>query len=72
MIQRSGRGDHLIPSAELIETLKDVRRKIVSIETRATIGGPLYKACEKARAAVDDIVEVATGDREMFWTKSRH
>lgn len=67
MTRRTGRGDKFIPRDELLATLKDVRLKIISIEMRATIGGPLYKACERARVTVDDIVEIATGDREALW-----
>jgi hypothetical protein len=39
---------------------------------QATIGGPLYYACEAAGALIDGIAEVITGDREHFWIRLEH
>lgn len=69
MIKRTARGDHLISRDELLATLAYCRRQIIAIETRATIGGPLYRSCAVVREAIDGVVEVVTGDRTHFWGK---
>jgi hypothetical protein len=69
MIKRTQRDDRFIQKEELLATLYDCRRRIIGIETRATIGGPLYVRCAAVREAIDGGVEVVTGDRTHFWEK---
>lgn len=69
MVRRSGRGDNLISQDEILATMSDLRWKVVGIQSRATIGGPLYRSCETVREAIDGVVEAVTGDRTALWEK---
>jgi hypothetical protein len=72
MARRTKRGHKFVNHDLALASLLDCRRKVNTIMIQATIGGPLYKACEAASASIDGIAEGLTGDRSpatasIFW-----
>ena len=69
MTRRSSRSDATIDKEALLQALGGCRRALIEVESRAEIGGPLYKNCDAVLAAIDALAEVLTGDRQYFWPR---
>ncbi|PSC05668.1 hypothetical protein SLNSH_06705 [Alsobacter soli] len=54
----------------LLADLKDCRRACVRALAKAPINGPVARAVSGVTAAIDQVAEVITGDREHFWSKT--
>ncbi len=67
MSRRSGRG--YINPDEALEKLGSGRSGAVYVLQKAKIGSPEYRAALSTVEAIDDLVELITGDREHFHNK---
>lgn len=56
-------------AAALLQASETYRGACVRALSQAPIGGPVYKACEAAMAAVDEVAFVITGDRRHLWSQ---
>lgn len=53
---------------QILDGLRVGRTASVAISSKSPIGGDAYKAADRLRQAIDDVVEILTGNRKLFWS----
>ena len=56
-------------SAILLAAIGECRRACIAANTKAPIGGPIYRAATRLLNEIDLMAEALTGDRRHFWLK---
>ena len=56
-------------SAILLAAIGECRRACIAANTKAPIGGPIYRAATRLLEEIDLMAEALTGDRSHFWMK---
>jgi hypothetical protein len=56
-------------ASEYLSTLGAFRLELTTYQGQMPIGADLYRRTDILRKALDDVVEVLTGDRTHFWLK---
>lgn len=69
MVRRSGRSPEVADLERLLAALREARLEVVRAQASLTIGCRQYLALDAFRGCVDDLAEVLSGNREIFWLK---
>src|SRR4051794_3177192 len=56
-------------SDRLLAAIGECRRACIAANTKAPIGGPVYRAGARLMEEIDLVAEVLTGDRRHFWMR---
>jgi hypothetical protein len=56
-------------SSALLAAIGECRRACVAANSKAPVGGPIYRAAARLMDEIDLVAEVLTGDRRHFWLR---
>jgi hypothetical protein len=56
-------------SDRLLAAIGECRRACIAANTKAPIGGPIYRAASRLMEEIDLVAAVLTGDRRHFWLR---